>query len=118
MVRALMIQRAISVQSLAVACGVTARTMANQIAASFPSRRLRCVVENYLGVAVWTTPGEFARRQTLVKNCGVDLIIQTAPKIRQMAESLKIRGRGNRRRANLISLIEKHLTTTTPNPRP
>jgi hypothetical protein len=40
-VRVLMIQRALSVQSLAVACGVTAQTMANQIAAIHMHRAKR-----------------------------------------------------------------------------
>jgi hypothetical protein len=114
-VRALMIQRGISIQCLAVACGVTARTMANQIAASFPSRRLRCIVENYFGVAIWATSEEFAKRRRVISAAGFNPFIQDVPAIQRHVTALKIPGRANRLRENLISLIEKHFADTTRN---
>jgi hypothetical protein len=114
-VRVLMIQRAISVQSLAVACGVTGRTMANQIAANFPSRRLRNVVESIFGVAIWTAPDDFERRKSLVERSGINPFVMDVPTIQRHATAFKIVGRHNRRRASLISSIEKHFAPPTTN---
>ena len=115
MVRVLMIQRAISVKSLAESCGVTARTMANQIAANFPSRRLRGVVETILGVAIWSAPDDFARRQSVARRLGVNLAAASRTALQRHAAGLKISGRANRRRTNLISLLETHFENKTPN---
>jgi hypothetical protein len=92
--------------------------MANQIAANFPSRRLRGVVETVLGEAIWTEPDDFARRQSLVKRTGMNPSVMSVPEIQRRVAALKIPGRSNRRRTNLISLIEKHFATPTPNKKP
>jgi hypothetical protein len=45
-----MIERTLTVDSMAAACGVKAITLSNQIAKNFPSRRLRLVVEGVLNL--------------------------------------------------------------------
>jgi hypothetical protein len=114
-----MIERALTLDSLAAACGVKSVTLANQIAKSFPSRRLRLVAENALNHPLWSSPAEFENRQQLARQLGFDPFVIHETKLRRAVVALKLRGRSRaRRKAALIVLLQNHFTkheTTKPN---
>jgi hypothetical protein len=109
-----MIQRGLTVESLALAGGVKQITISNQIAKSFPSRRLRLVMEGVLNLPIWSNMAAFESRQQLASRCGFDPFVLTAWELQQRSAALKIRGRSKSRcRAALIGLIEKHFIQPT-----
>ena len=115
-----MIERALTVDSLAAACGVKSITLSNQIAKSFPSRRLRLMVEKVLNLPLWSSQAEFAGRNELVRRCGFDPFAMNETQLRHRVSALKLRGRSrNRRKAGLIVLLQNHFTNDqhiNPNP--
>jgi hypothetical protein len=113
-----MIQRGLTVEKLAAACGIKKITLANQIAKNFLSRRLRLIVEKFFNRPIWSGSAEFERRQHLASRCGFDVFVLTLPELRQQVSSLKIRGRSKaRRKSDFIILIERHFEPK-PSPQP
>ena len=102
-----MIDRDMKVEALAKLAGIKAETMSNQLAANFPSRRLRTVVEHVLKLPIWSTVDEFISRQALINRCGFDPFTITTGQLYQRLAALKIRGRAKcgRRREELIALL-------------
>jgi hypothetical protein len=58
-----MIKRGLEAADLAKALGRKRGTIYNVILGT-PSRKLRIKIEDFLGVAIWSTPEKFASRQT------------------------------------------------------
>lgn len=111
-----MIQRVLSVECLAEKCGIAVVTLRNQMALNFPSRRLRMVVEDVLGLPIWTTLVKFDSRQKLSALCGFDPLTASVPELRKKLSALKIRGRsGSHKKGVLIQMLEAHLTKQTNN---
>ena len=108
-----MIQRSLTVEKLAADCGVKRITLLNQIAKSFPSLRLRLVVEKVLNEPIWSSPDEFENRKQLAARCGFNPFLLTAPTLRNHMARMKLRGRSKARRKDaLIELLQQHFTTT------
>lgn len=104
-----MIQRGLTIEHLAAACGVKRVTMSDQIARNFPSRRLRLVAESLLNQPIWSNQADFEARQHLAQRCGLDPFAATVPKLRQLVTVLKLRGRSrHKRKAALIALLQAH----------
>jgi hypothetical protein len=114
----IMVQRELSVSSLATSCGVKPQTLSNQFVNSFRSRHLRIVVENFLGQAFWSTPEEVEVRRRLIARCGDDPYQMTAAQLYQYLGVLKIRGRSKcvRRRKDLIAFLPSSFQPKTKNP--
>jgi hypothetical protein len=106
-----MIERALTVDSLAAALGVVSITLSNQIAKNFPSARLRLIVENVLGLPLWSSQAQFDSRQQLARQCGFDPFVIHETKLRRHVAALKLRGRSRaRRKTALIALLQNHFT--------
>ena len=110
--RILMIQRSLSVEDLAGKCGLEAATLRNQIAANFTSRRLRLVVEGFLGASIWSGVEDFEFRQKFTAQCGFDPFTLSVPGLRQKISALKIRGRSrSRKKPVLIEMLRSHFAS-------
>jgi len=116
-----MIQRGLTVEALARACGVKRTTLSNAIAENVPGRRLRVLVEDAFKQPVWSTLADFEARQQLARQCGFNPVLLSLSELRRYTGALKLRGRSRiRRKAALIALLQNHFTknTKTPNPIP
>lgn len=101
-----MIQRGLTVESLAADCGVKTVTFSNQIAKNFPSRHLRAVVEQKLQTCIWSPPEEFAARGQFVSRNGFDPFVLSVPELQQAARKLKLKGRSrSKRRRAIVALL-------------
>lgn len=108
-----LLRRGQTVESFAVQCGPSPRTLRNAMALNFPSRRLRLKVENALNVAIWSSSEEYERRQRLCARYGFDPFTLPLDDFRKRAGVLKIKGRSAcARRADLIAILDKHLNET------
>jgi hypothetical protein len=114
----LMVQRGLSVSGLAASCEVKPQTLSNQLINGFRSRHLRIVIENVLGQALWSTPGEVEERRQLIARCGRDPYRMTAAQLYHFLGTLEIRGRSKsgRQRKELIALLQSTFKPKTTNP--
>jgi lambda repressor-like predicted transcriptional regulator len=116
-----LIQRGITVESLALACGLKRTTMSNAIAENVPGRRLRIVLEDVLKLPLWSSLADFEARQQLARLCGYNPALISLIELRQRVSTLKLRGRSRaRRKTDLIALLHRHFTTINnhSNPHP
>jgi len=111
-----MIIRNLGIAALAEACGVSSTSLSDQFSKDFPSRRLRLVIETVIGMPIWSSREEFDARQALAQRCGFDPFTVPESKVRKYAAGLRVHGlRSHRRKASLISLLQRHFAAN-PNP--
>jgi AraC-like DNA-binding protein len=106
-VKVILLERGLTVESLAADCRISARSFRNQVAANFPSLRLRLVLEQVLALPIWSTLEDFNSRKELIARCGFDPLRRTTTQLYNYLAVKKIRGRSKtaRTRKELTELL-------------
>jgi hypothetical protein len=93
----------ISIEKLAVRCGMALGTMRNQFSMRFPSVRTRHRIENALSKAIWSSPAEIAFRHEVTERFNLDPAISTLAEVKILCRRLGIAAAPPQRREQYVS---------------
>jgi hypothetical protein len=115
-VKVILLERGLTIEGLAKDCKISARSFRNQVAANFPSLRLRLVLEQVLALPIWSSPEDFNARRELIARCGFDPYRLTTTQLYKYLAVIKIRGRSktSRTRKELTALLQSAFQPKTP----
>lgn len=107
--RIVLIQRDISRLALAQATNLAPQTIYKMASGFQAGRKSQALVENVLGVPVWSTRDDFEERRRLSEGLGFDPLLANKPELLNAVRVRKIPGRGRMRgRKDLFALLLRH----------
>ena len=84
------------------------------MAEDFPCLKLRLLIEDTLGLPIWTDAAEFESRRLLTARFGADPFLLNVPELQGRMLKLKIPGieETRSRRADLMAILQSHFQIT------